>query len=69
MDARGIGLLLIWTAAVPLLAVLVVRIRKGMWQNEALEAPPPVPVWLVPLAGLGLVLALAGVVLVVRSLL
>ena len=63
MDARDIGLIMIWIGAIVLVAVLQHRIRRGAWGTEAWEAPPPLERWQVPMAGLGIALAAIGALL------
>lgn len=69
MDARGIGILLLWASALPALAVLIVRIRAGMWRAASMEATPPVSAGQKGLAALALILMLAGAGLVLGSFL
>jgi len=69
MSIRGIGVLLIWVGTLVLVAVLQHRIRKGAWHPEALEDVPPLERWAVPVAVIGMLLALAGAGLTMTSFL
>ncbi len=67
MSLRAIGIGLIWLGTLALVMVLQQRIRSGAWSQEALENPPPVERWAVPLAAFGTILAAAGAGLVMWS--
>lgn len=69
MSMRGIGVLLIWVGTLLLVAVLQHRIRKGAWNAESLENPPPLERWAVPVAVIGMVLAVLGAGLTMVSFL
>lgn len=68
MDARAIGLILLWLGTILLVAVLQHRLRKGAWSEESFQAPPPIERWSAGLAATGMVLAGSGAVLTVWSL-
>ncbi|AVM73669.1 hypothetical protein [Magnetospirillum gryphiswaldense] len=67
MSLRAIGIGLIWLGTLALVMVLQQRIRSGAWSQEALENPPPVERWAVPLAAIGMILAAVGAGLVMWS--
>lgn len=67
MDARAIGLVLLWLGTLLLVAVLQHRLRRGAWSEEAFEAPPPIARWSAALAAIGMVLAAVGAGLTVWS--
>lgn len=54
------GIILMWLGTVLLVAVLQHRIRKGAWQAESLEDPPPLERWTVAVAAIGMASAMAG---------
>jgi hypothetical protein len=60
MDARAIGLILLWLGTILLVAVLQHRMRKGAWGVEAFDKPPPIERWSVGIAAAGMILALVG---------
>ncbi|HLO76663.1 MAG TPA: hypothetical protein VK196_09445 [Magnetospirillum sp.] len=60
MDARAIGLVLLWLGTILLVAVLQHRLRKGALGQEAFENPPPIERWSVALAAGGMVLVATG---------
>ncbi|MGE5504136.1 MAG: hypothetical protein ACM31L_06900 [Actinomycetota bacterium] len=62
MSPRSLGLVLIWLGTIALVAVLMHRVRKGAW-DIAIDPPPPIDRWAVPIAAGGLGLALAGTAL------
>lgn len=69
MDARAIGLILVWIGTILLVAVLQHRIRKGAFSEQALDQPPPIERWSVAISATGMVLAVIGAGLTVWSLL
>lgn len=69
MDARGIGLILIWLGTIALVAVLQFRIRQGAWSERAFDARHPVGRWSKAIAVAGMVMAAVGVGLTVAGLL
>ncbi|HTH15920.1 MAG TPA: hypothetical protein VL974_04645 [Magnetospirillum sp.] len=68
MDARAVGLILLWLGAILLVAVLQHRLRKGAWSEEAFDNPPPIARWTVAIAAAGMLLAAIGGGLAVWSL-
>lgn len=68
MSARAIGLILLWLGTILLVAVLQHRLRRGAWDEQAFEAPPPIERWSVALAVAGMALAALGAALTVWSL-
>lgn len=68
MDARGLGLVLVWIGTILLVAVLQHRLRKGALGERGLEEGPPIERWSVAIAVAGLVVALAGIGLTLGSL-
>lgn len=69
MDARAIGLILVWIGTILLVAVLQHRIRKGAFSERALDEGPPLGRWSVAFSVAGVVLALVGAAFTVWSLL
>ena len=69
MDARGIGLILVWVGTILLVAVLQHRLRKGALGERGLEEAPPIERWQVAIAAAGMISALAGIVLMLGSFL
>jgi hypothetical protein len=69
MDARAIGLILVWIGTILLVAVLQYRIRKGAFSEQALDEGPPIARWSVAISVTGMVLALVGAAMTVWSLL
>lgn len=69
MDARGIGLILIWLGTIALVAVLQHRIRTGAWSADAFENEHPVGRWAKAVAIAGMVLAAGGAAMTVASFL
>jgi hypothetical protein len=67
MDARSLGLILVWVGAILLVAVLQQRLRQGALGEEAFENPPPVARWAVAIAIVGMACALVGATLTVWS--
>lgn len=67
MSARAIGLILLWIGTILLVAVLQHRLRRGAWNDEAFETPPPIERWAVAIAATGMVLAGIGAALTVWS--
>lgn len=65
MSSHALGLILLWLGAILLVAVLLHRLRRGAWGEEAFEAPPPVERWSAALAAAGMVMAGGGIVLTV----
>lgn len=68
MSARAIGLILLWGGTLVLVAVLQQRLRRGAWDEQAFENPPPIERWSAALAIAGMVLAGAGAALTVWGL-
>lgn len=68
MDARAIGLILLWLGTALLVMVLLHRLRRGAWSEQAFEAPPAIGRWLAVLAVAGMALAASGAGLTVWSL-
>ncbi|CAA7613903.1 conserved hypothetical protein [Magnetospirillum sp. LM-5] len=69
MDARSLGLILVWVGAILLVAVLQQRLRQGALGEEAFENPPPVARWAVAIASAGMACAGLGILLTVWSFL
>ncbi|MEW5727372.1 MAG: hypothetical protein AB1918_06060 [Pseudomonadota bacterium] len=69
MDARGIGLILIWLGTIALVAVLMHRIRTGAWSVDAFDTEHPVGRWSKRIAVAGMVLAALGTALTVWGVL
>jgi hypothetical protein len=69
MDARTLGLILVWLGTIALVAVLQHRIRTGAWTAEGLDNDHPVGRWSVRIAAVGIGLAALGAVLTVASFL
>jgi hypothetical protein len=69
MDARGLGIALIWAGVVLLAAVLWTRLRQGALGEDAFDNPPPVPRWVGWAAVLGFTAAVVGTALTVWSFL
>ncbi|MGE5515928.1 MAG: hypothetical protein ACM31D_08890 [Bacteroidota bacterium] len=67
MSARAIGLILLWVGTILLVAVLQHRLRRGAWNDEAFETPPPIERWSVAIAATGMVSAAIGAALTVLS--
>lgn len=68
MSIRAIGILMIWVGTLLLVAVLQHRIRKGAWSAEALDHPPPLARWAVPVTVAGMAVAALGAALAAWSL-
>ncbi len=69
MDARSLGLSLVWVGAILLVAVLQQRLRQGALGEDAFENPPPIARWAVTVAIGGMACALVGAALTVWSFL
>lgn len=61
MDARGIGLVLVWLGTILLVAVLQHRLRQGALGQQGLEEAPPIERWSVAIAAIGLTVVVAGI--------
>lgn len=68
MDARAIGLILVWIGTILLVAVLQHRIRKGAFGEQAMDEEPPIERWSVAISVTGMVLAVVGAAMIVWSL-
>lgn len=68
MSARAVGLILLWGGTILLVAVLQHRLRRGAWDEEAFENPPPIARWSAAIAATGMALAALGVGLTVWDL-
>jgi hypothetical protein len=69
MDARSLGLILVWIGTILLVAVLQQRLRQGALGEEAFDQAPPIARWAVAIAVTGMGCALVGIALTVWSFL
>ena len=69
MNPRALGLALIWLGTLLVTWVLVHRFRSGAWSEAAFDVAPPRAAWILPIAALGLVMAMIGLALMVWGLL
>lgn len=76
MTPVALANIMVWAGTLALAAVVVFRIRQGVWRQENwgqvdtdtdVSLPPKPPSWVMALAVVGVVLALGGVAILMRN--